>query len=200
MLVALPSSIRRKIAAGVLCAATGCGGDDEAVGATPIPSVEEFVARSNEVYCSKLRDCCSADALAEHPLGGGSVEDCAALLEGPGAILQASIDAGRAEYDPHQGGSCVEAYAGLSCDDPRLHTSGSLSSCENVLRGMVAPGEYCDQPYECAEGSCALEIGGFCAPPKAIGEPCLTHRDCESNYCAYSGCSDAPPATESICD
>jgi hypothetical protein len=182
-------------------AAVACGGnDDGGHAAPPIGSVEEFVARSNEAYCAKLRECCSAEELADHALGKGSVEECAAALDGAAAIFRASLDAGRAAYDPNVGGSCVEAYANLSCDDPRLHTSGSLASCEHTLRPLVAMGERCEQPYECAGGSCDFEMGGLCVPIKANGELCLTHHDCESNYCdPFAGCADAPATDASLC-
>jgi hypothetical protein len=196
-----PPTSRHWTAAAALCMGCfGCASNDGGNRATPIASVEEYVARSNEVYCGKLRECCSAEDLAEHPLGAGSVDECAALLDGAAEIFAASIAAGRAEYDPEMGGACVETYAGLSCDDPRLHTSGSLPSCESSLRGRIPLGERCEQPYECVEGSCDFEMGGFCAPFKASGQPCLTHRDCESNYCdPFIGCGEAPPADTSIC-
>jgi hypothetical protein len=188
----------------VVCALLfGCAGDDSS-GGSPV-ALEDLGQRLGEVSCQKVFDCCTDEEIMKQfmnikvdgqPIT--TVEQCIKFTVGfyNGLALpqwQASIDAGRMEYDASAAGGCVAASANLSCSEYADLSSGNgntslAGTCRPFLIPKVADGGACSNSNECISDNCVQTSSsedGTCKPMPGAGEQC--DDNCvDGYYCGYT--------------
>ncbi len=189
----------------VVCALlVACAGDDSSGGGAPI-ALDDLGTHLAEVSCQKLFECCTdAEIMKEfmnitymgQPIT--TEEQCVAFTAGffNGLALpqwQASIAAGRMEYDASAAGGCVSASASLSCSEYAALSSGNgntslAGTCEPFLIPKVANDGACSQDDECTSNNCVgatSSTDGACKPMPGPGEAC--DGSCvDGYYCGYA--------------
>ncbi len=188
----------------VVCALlVGCAGDDSG-GGGPI-AIEDLGMRLGDVSCQKMFECCTDAEIMKQfmnitymgqPI---STEDqCVAYTVAffNGLALpqwQASIAAGRMEYDANAAGDCVAASASLSCADYGALSSGNANTslagtCRPFLIPKVANDGACSHDDECTSGNCVTtssSMDGTCKPMPAAGEAC-SGSCVDGYYCGFA--------------
>jgi hypothetical protein len=189
----------------VVCALlVGCAGDDAAGGGSPI-AIEDLGMQLGEVSCQKVFDCCTDAEIMKQfmniTVDGQPItteEQCIKFTAGffNGLALphwQASIAAGRLEYDASAAGGCVAASASLSCTEYADSMSGQgntslAGTCRPFLIPKVANDGACSDDNECTSDNCvqtSSSMDGTCKPMPAAGEPCDS--SCvDGYYCGYA--------------
>ncbi len=186
---------------------TSSGGTSSSTGGTssgggvPLASLPVSLASAG---CEKLFECCTAEELMTQQLIGNSAEECtltlAAFLTLAVGPMQASVDAGRAEYDGVALDACLDAYTATSCADARNGTADPGAGCMQFLIPKVDLGGECTQSYECIGGWCDEASGSLCSPKKADGSDCTDDAECQSDYCdPLDGCGVEPASTDNLC-
>lgn len=146
---------------------SGCGTDDDGGGDVP---ASELSSRLSAVVCEKIASCCTASPLAQSPT------ICAAQIEQLFDVntYEASIAAGRMEYDGSNVSTCLNRLRGASC----AQIEGGLDSlldCEDPFKPLVANGGGCSLDEECIQGVCSFAdetaTEGTCLAPVLDG-PC----------------------------
>jgi hypothetical protein len=192
----------------VVCAllvgcAGGCAGDDS--GGGPI-AIEDLGMRLADVSCQKTFDCCTDAEIMKQfmditymnqPIT--TEQECVAFTAGffNGLALpqwQASIAAGRMEYDASAAGECVSASASLSCADYAALSSGAgttslAGTCQPFLIPKVANDGACSQDDECTSANCVTtssSMDGACKPIPGAGEAC-SGSCADGYYCGFAG-------------
>jgi hypothetical protein len=181
-----------------------CAGDDADGGGSPI-AIEDLGMRLGEVSCPKVFECCTdAEIMMQfmnikymgQPIT--TEEQCVGFTAGffNGLALpqwQASIAAGRMEYDASAAGGCVSASAALSCSEYAGLSSGAgntslAGTCRPFLIPKVANDGVCSQDDECTSDNCvktSSSMDGTCKPMPGAGEACSG--DCvDGYYCGYA--------------
>lgn len=78
----------------------------------------------------------------------------------------AAVKAGKAKYNGQKARACLDAFAGISCDELMSGSSGDPSrACQGIFSGgTTADGDSCLDTVECHPGSnCALATTDACA-------------------------------------
>lgn len=174
----------------VVCALlVGCADDDSGSG-SPI-AIEDLGMRLAEVSCQKVFDCCTDAEIMTQFMNvkymGEPVTteaQCVAFTAGffNGLALpqwQASIAAGRMEYDASAAGGCVSASASLSCSEYAALSSGGgrtslAGTCQPFLIPKVATDGACSQDDECTSDNCvktSSSTDGTCKALPVQGRP-----------------------------
>ena len=190
----------------VVCALlVGCGGDDSGGGGGSPVAIEDLGMRLADVSCQKAFECCTDAELMKQFMGFTYMnmpitteEQCVGFTTGffNGFALpqwQASIAAGRMEYDASAAGGCVAAAASLSCSQYASSMSGMNDmsfggSCRPFLIPKVANDGACSQDDECTSDNCVTTsstMDGACKPMPNVGEPCDSNCT-KGNYCGYA--------------
>ena len=121
-------------------------------------SVEEAFDGALDSACEKAFECRSSYPGGETQFVsfyGNSEADCrarlGALIDLQVAEVEASVEAGRIEYDAGDAEECLDAYADLTCEEA-WSTDGQEESaaCENAFRGTVPDGGQCTNDMDCA--------------------------------------------------
>lgn len=185
----------------------GAGGGGGAGGAPASPS-ERFAT----AVCGQVFECCKPADLVElfSPSGvsDGSVTDYAgcriyyrtsweAIFE---PFIQASVAAGRMEFDEAAFDDCLQTFASQPCAD-YLSTS---PVCDEMFVPKVEAGGACTSELECKTGACEVPLGaaeGKCVeekPPSQAGGGCAGTGDCaEELYCEFGKCTATKALGES---
>jgi hypothetical protein len=152
-------------------------------GGDPV-TLDQLPDRVAAATCSKAFACCSQAELAQMfgglPGNPTTEPECEASLSQLFATttlpaFQASIDGGRAVYDPDNASTCLDVVASESCAEFSA-SLGGVMSCVLVLPA-VAPGGSCAATYECMTQDCQGASGsgnpdGSCVPLPGPGDPC----------------------------
>lgn len=182
-------------------------------------AADAFAEAAVEVYCGAVVRCSPAglarfpnvgvcrDYLARVGFGGGSTFDSPDALE-------ASIAAGRIQYDPVKGATCLAEATALGCDDFFARSPLALPACRAALVGTVAAdgaciahaacadGLFCSRPTEEArcEGTCAAIGAGRCDADAhcPAGQRCV-HDWQVGNHCAAPSTAGAPCNVDEAC-
>jgi hypothetical protein len=157
-------------------------------------NVEEFSAALSESTCQTLFECCSASELEgwDH-FNTESVEQCSRQSTLVAFIFKldkfdASLAAGRLEYDPDAAEKCAADLASLDCTEltGNLSLATASDDCRSTFIPQVAAGEGCEIDQDCVTGYCGPSDGPLvwaCATPPGLGDPC-PEGDCAGNsYC-----------------
>jgi hypothetical protein len=188
----------------VVCALlVGCADDDSGSG-SPI-AIEDLGTRLGEVSCQKVFDCCTDAEIMSQFMNikymGAPIttfDQCVGFTAGffNGLALpqwQASIAAGRMEYDASAAGGCVSASASLSCAEYAALSSGGgntslAGTCQPFLIPKVANDGACSEDDECTSDNCvqtSSSMDGTCQALPGAGEPC--DGNCiDGSYCGYA--------------
>jgi hypothetical protein len=184
----------------------GCGGGGSV-------SVDNLGTELASVSCSKMFECCDSaeimDQFANVTVDGQPItteEQCESFAGGfLGTFLtqeyNASIAAGRIEYDGEAARSCLDQMANLSCGAYAMVTGNTGVACDTpFITPKVADGGGCTQSYECISGNCEgatndgdTSTDGTCMPMPTAGQPCDFHC-ADGLYCSYDS-----TAGEEIC-
>lgn len=131
-------------------------------------------------------------------------EDCATLTtreleDGLFGLIQASIDNGRAKYDPQKAALCIESFESMSCAD----FDRWAPICDEALRGLVTIGGECGHAIDCEPGAfCDVSLGlcpGTCAAKASAGSPCWFEDMCQDGLKCFNGTCTAPGLQNEPC-
>lgn len=189
----------KRLFASVLLVA--CGGGDGG-GTTELDNLGMELALAS---CGRQFDCCTDAEIMEQYMGitydGQPItteEQCVALTNALFSGLavpqyQASLAAGRIEYDGEAAADCIAAIESLTCAQ---YSAGQLndspSGCRPFILPKVADGGGCTQDSECTSRNCVgatvqpngPSTDGMCQPMPTAGQRC--DDDCASGlYCGY---------------
>lgn len=188
----------------VVCALlVGCGGDDMGGGGSPV-AIEDLGMQLGDASCAKIFQCCTDAEIMKQFMGitvmGQPIttqDQCVSFTAGffNGLALpqwQASIAAGRMEYDASAAGGCVAYMNSLSCSDyAGLESGGGNTSlagtCRPFLIPKVANDGACMHDDECISDNCvggSSSADGACKPMPALGEAC-SGSCADGSYCGY---------------
>jgi hypothetical protein len=188
--------MRRRLAALALAAASiGCTKIVNTDDLDPLASAEGFCYAFGTEYTRLFGDClgfhpASTPLLFAYQTAGllGPTGNCTAVVS--------STDAGRQVYDRNSAEACLAEVRALTCQ------SGSLESCQHVLRGAVGPGGACRQESDCDEVStrgCDFGAGtcpGTCRAPAPLGSECgwgcADGLACEGGFCVAAPGENEP--------
>ncbi len=187
----------------VVCALLVACADDDS-GGGPI-AIEDLGTRLAQVSCQKVFDCCTdAEIMSQFmnikymgvPIT--TFDQCVGFTAGFFNMLalpqwQASIAAGRMEYDAAAAGGCVSASASLSCSEYAALSNGSgntslAGTCQPFLIPKVENGGACSDDEECTSDNCvqtSSSMDGTCQAMPGAGEPC--DGSCiDGYYCGFA--------------
>ncbi len=171
-------------------AVSGSGGG----GGIPIANAPVELATA---VCGKVFECCSEAQRMGLSILGQSEDQCrlavATFLALYAADIEASVAAGRADYDGEALAGCVAEQEQRACD--MLPGLGDIG-CAGAVIPLVPLGETCGAHDECIDGYCdgatqATSPTGTCAAKKADGEMCGAAEECEGGACTSTGCGVA---------
>jgi hypothetical protein len=134
-------------------AACGGGGDSD-------PTAGEAIEESVEINCAKAHECRDsfpADSGFEfEQVYGDSVDACITNLGQflDGDDVQASVDAGRIEYDGSAAHECLHFFEDLTCEEFWGDDTEEPQACDDAFVGTVELGGECTTDLDCAEGFC----------------------------------------------
>jgi hypothetical protein len=192
-----------------LCAAAGCCDDEVSI------RLEDLQERVSSALCASAVRC------GQYP----DQQTCEETLGLDYRQLQAAEKAGKIEYVPEQGFSCVKAieeHQGPgSCSLTVRLTQAPPPACEAAVAGMVAKDQpcfvknecgsesFCDlsacHAQECCAGSCKLAVrgGGDCSPSGAVceaGTYCLEKAlVCTPKVALGDACTGSAACREGVC-
>ncbi len=202
----------------VLAIAGGCSDSGTATG-DPV-ELTGLAASLSKASCSKSFECCTAtEIMAEYGAMVTTEANCESQIGGLLSSLlvpsyQASVTAGRLEYDAAAAGDCVAAIESLTC----AQYSGqamTASGCNTFLVPKVANGGACSQSYECTSGNCegasagTPPTDGMCKVKPTVGQTCsLSCADgsyCQGTTCVAlqangATCSDSSHCSSGYCN
>lgn len=175
----------------------GCGGGGSV-------TLDKLGTELAQVSCSKTFECCTSaeimDQFANIKVNGQPItteDQCESFAGGLFAGLltpeyQASLDAGRIEYDGEAAQSCLDGMASLGCSAYAMVETKTSVICDTpFIIPKVGDGGGCTQGYECTSGNCdgatndgSTSTDGTCKPMPGAGEECFDH--CAHGlYCGY---------------
>jgi hypothetical protein len=175
--------------------ASSSSGSGGGPAAPPIP-FDEFMKQLSERACASLIECHRFENEAA----------CESVIAPRFAQLAASVNAGRATYDPEHAAECLDDIAsGFGCSNNAIYTNQNVprvSSCySEVVVGKGSNGASCVAGPDCASGICDAPScpEGCCAgkcwapatsapgPARKVGESCGGGAgECDDvAYCPY---------------
>ncbi|MEJ7602482.1 MAG: hypothetical protein WKG01_31610 [Kofleriaceae bacterium] len=124
-------------------------------------TASDYFRELGAAHCDKMHDCCSQ---AEYDdwwtQADGDRIDCVQTHSYPAErtpILDA-IDAGRIEFDVVRAKACVDALRGHDCPSFQPALRYRETYCEDPFSGTIAAGEPCGTHAECETGFCAAAL------------------------------------------
>ena len=162
------------ILAGALAAAA-CGGDSI--------SIDELPGELEAALCGRLARC---NAFV-------SVEACRDSVRLQVDAIAHSIEEGRVTYDGEAAASCIDSFAGQTCDSTSASVRVTPAACDRAIRGAVADGGTCYSSQECVSSECDVPdcgmacCAGTCQPTiadAAIGQSCATASCVTGAFCS----------------
>ncbi|CAN5423122.1 hypothetical protein BH11MYX1_BH11MYX1_00360 [soil metagenome] len=194
----------------VVAIAGGCSDPGSGASGPPVP-LSDFAVKFSSSTCGKAFECCTtAEITAQYGTQITTEANCdtqiSGLLSGfQVPAYQASITAGRLEYDAAAAGNCLALIDSLSCADySNKMMMASVPGCSDFLIPKVANGGACAQSYECTSDNCmgansSPPTDGSCMPVPAIGQAC--EFKCASGaYCKGTTCAAAKADGETCND
>lgn len=147
-----------------------------------------------EAECELLFRCCGETEREVVFEVGGEEQECkdqfASLIFGMDqAILDVSLEEGRAVLNEEQVELCVASFLALSCEEwTTLEPSKSvhLPGCGAIIDPRVQVGGDCFNDYECVSGFCDRTFNaevGRCEARAGQGEDCFSSLCNEGMYC-----------------
>ena len=138
-----------------------------------------------DVICEKFETCFAV--LSELSVGPNCREDWKNRATPAQDIVNASIDAGRINYDSAAWADCVAEARATSCDGLTFADIFALVACPEAIQGTVADGGDCLFWADCSPSSFCLETegacGGVCTPKLTAGEACESDEACIDDVC-----------------
>ncbi len=171
----------------------GSNGFDAGLTATPAA----FRGALGAAYCQRAVQCGEvADAAIP-----ACAETVSRAFEVTNALVRAA-DAGRYQFQPAKGQSCLTELAALPC--PFFETS-LPQSCAETFAPAVQLGGVCGATAECVQGDCRGDAGcdGRCVAVGQLGQPCDNGNFCDdpNAYCQLdAGRVCAPKRDAGTCD
>jgi hypothetical protein len=164
---------------------------DGGEGGVTAPLAPESYADFGEVfaalYCRRVFTCCLPK---ERPTGMDDEATCrlreAGVVVGVGMPF---ITEGLSRYDREAGTTCLRNLTNARCGAIFSRDSGRFVACQDVLKGLVANGGFCDFDIECAGGHCG---GSGCEnppPPRCANGQFFNGTMCEERHGTGGQCS-----------
>ena len=159
-----------------------CGGEDS--NGSSGPSIDEIPTIMAEVICEQFVACVGQEAVDAYWGPSGCAERARASIEdGDFPYLVDAVDMGRVTYNAERVDACVAKIAELRCnlESTRIKT---LSPCDEVLVGILRPGDDCSVDDECSGAAfCNMRGGcpGTCTTLLTEGVECEQSDDCGNN-------------------
>ncbi|HEX7481271.1 MAG TPA: hypothetical protein VF331_25945 [Polyangiales bacterium] len=182
---------------------TGGHGAGGASGVNPpvkvSPKIADLASQLAAAICGALLDCVGQSKL-DSMLGG---EDCKSrvtldLSAGDLAHLQASIDAGKVNYDASKLGPCLDGIKQLGC---KIQTDSFPTACEDAVGGTVAVAGVCAISDECqGDAFCQMDsCPSRCANLLEAGDTCAKDEECGDKLVCKGGKCLAPSYQGEAC-
>ena len=133
--------------------AVGCGSGSDG-------SLREHL----EEGCRHFHECRASYSgpFAFETLYGADTESCIAVYSSVADSIEASIAAGRTEYDSALAASCASRRRALAGE--ALWTTDELDDCAATLVGTQPDASACELDTECASGMCSADcVDGTCS-------------------------------------
>jgi len=204
-----PVALGLSLVLALLTAPVGCGDSDSGDDELPLA---QYCPELLKVFCEKRISCYSEAALAYE--GYATQSECvnalADLCQNQPASWQASIDAGRKEYQPGKADACFAAVRASGCDDLTFENTNLLDECQDVFTSLVTEGGACRSwAAECGEGLWCEPNGfpqitclsGVCSTAQAAGETCNFQEGtiCEAGLLCSGGTCKSPVGEGANC-
>ena len=173
-------------------------------GTDVVGTMQEFTTNTQNTYCQKIFECCTASERANRlGITAESESECKedqrqVAFAGAFSDYTEALEEGTVEYDPAAAERCKSGLEDKSCGEFSL-SRGILSSdrvgCSQVFKPQLTVGDSCDEDLECKTGFCKRtrnEDGGYsdedreCAEAPEEGDPCPSGRCGEGAYCDTS--------------
>jgi hypothetical protein len=149
-----------------------CGGGDGGGSLTPAAAIDEQV----DLLCGAAFECMSSfptdKGVTHAQLFGANEAACQTMFDGlfDADAVQASVDAGRIEYDAADAAACNDAFDALSCDDLWLvvfddpAAPPEPAACDTAFVGTIADGGACTIDQDCEADASGCGSDNTCAP------------------------------------
>jgi hypothetical protein len=174
----------------------GDGGGADA--AAPL-DYRAYVARSIEIGCVFLYECCDA---GERSALGANDADVEACMRAHGDGLTAATEAteraiadGGAIYDAALAARCLDDLDSASCETRSREIGRVDGECIDVIRGVTPIGGDCSSA-PCSDALCANDL---CEPYPLLGEPCIGVQ-CAGDAVCIEGTCALPHAAGGSCE
>lgn len=193
------------VALGVVWMGTqlGCGGvecgegtveeDGQCVARSSQMSISTFPRLLSEAYCSRRRDCCTAEEFPEEPAFlirgfetyGGCVSSLHALLlfALPGSE---SAELGRLDFQEAEANDLIADIRTQACEG--VDEVSFEDRIASIYVPQVPTGGDCRLDAECDGGSCDGDLSA-CVAYKSDGADCEDAEECQNGVCYEGRCS-----------
>jgi hypothetical protein len=190
------------------------GSDEVSDSDRVVPIMSEFTNQTQNGYCGKVFQCCTAQEREEN-LGVSveSEEECESEQFGPafaGALSKytKAVERGTVTYNEDAAEACSQQMSQQSCSEFAASEgmfSENRAGCSDVFVPQLDEGDSCQDDIECKTGFCKRKVnedGSFddtertCAKPPGEGQPCFNGK-CQGDY--YCDTSSAPLPEDWIC-
>jgi len=157
---------------GSILLGSACGGSDDL-------TAGELSGTILSLYCDKAYgECGDQQPAGYQDFYGATAAECETILAaflGTEADVNASVAAGRIDFDAAQGAACIDDSTAqidaISCADFFAGNLTDDASCDAALQGTVAAGGTCYTSIDCVEDTtCTFANGadtGTCEAPQA---------------------------------
>lgn len=185
----------------------GCGGDDDGGGGVALAN---FGTVFGSEFCGKAFECCTMAEVSEFFDGAPftTETECTNFYGGffmsLATMYQASIDAGRLEYNANASQQCVTALRAQACADFARDDDPLKDNCPNPFVGKVANGMSCNMDEECVTGYCEGDsqfgnpMPGTCKHLPGSGAQCIDFT-CADGFTCDSGTCEPLKADGASC-